>query len=348
MVKQHYNYTISLVRVLACALIVWNHLSNFMLNGFLNRWNWANIGVQVFFFMSGYLYGGRIIHDRKAWLIKQTKKIVKPYYLYLLLIIPVICFIDINSLNILNISSAFLCIQGFSLYQIDGLGQHWFVSYILFCYLLFSVFSNTSFVSRYNKIGGGKYWLIFLCCTILFQIMTIPLAMLIKFKISYILTFVIGCCYKERFVTAAHEHEKNIWDLFIFLMAILGFVVRIFIENSELSGIWGNIADMTTQYIKMIWACAIFVLFNKILPDRIWENVGSNIKGFLVYLSGITYEIYLVHEFFVHDSYISIFGEFSIMVKVFIALLSIVVTTWILCGLESIADRLSIIKKATV
>lgn len=346
MVK-HYDYTISLVRVLACILIVWNHLSNFMLDGFLNGWNWANIGVQVFFFMSGYLYGGRIIHDRKAWLIKQTKKIVKPYYLYLLFIIPVIYFIDKHSLDILNVSSAFLCIQGFSLYQIDGLGQHWFVSYILICYLLFSISSNTLLFNRLNKMGGGKYWLVFLCCTILLQIITIPLAIFIKFKIAYVMTFFIGYCYKERFVAATHESEKRIWEKSIIFMAALGIVVRFFIENSELSGFTSNIADMTTQYIKMVWACAIFVLFNKIVPESTWENVGSQTKESLVSLSGITYEIYLVHEIFVHEPYISIFGEVGIMVKVFIALLSIVVATWLLCRLESITDRLSIIKKTT-
>ncbi len=151
------NYTITIIRIFACMLIVWCHLSNNMLDGFLNRWWWSNIGVQIFFFMSGYLYGGREIDDRKVWMIKQTKKIVKPYYLSLLILIPLVIILDNNSLNILNIFSAILCIQGFGPH-INGLGQHWFISYILVCYLLTALVLSRI---KWRNFDGGKFWLYF-------------------------------------------------------------------------------------------------------------------------------------------------------------------------------------------
>lgn len=334
------NYTISIIRVIACILIVWNHLSNFMLEGFLNQWNWANVGVQIFFFISGYLYGGRVLTERKEWIIKQTKKIVKPYYLSLLILLPIVFVLDRDSLNIWNIFSACLCIQGLSV-QIEGLGQHWFVTYILICYLLYSLLVNRNIINKWINIsGGGKFWMKFMLITVLLQVLTIPLALLFSFKISYIITFLIGFCYKERFVIRNDYREKGVWEIIIITLSILGFVLRYIYEDMEAVGLFDKMMDLMTQYIKMVWACAIFAIFDRYVPQKIWKNISSSFKHKLNSLSNITYEIYLVHEFFVHKPYISLFGEIGIPAKVTIALVTIIFVTWILYRLEGYTDVL--------
>ena len=144
------NYTICLLRVIACLLIIWNHASLDIFGGWGNGWFWANIGVQIFFFMSGYLYGGREINNAKEWFLRQFKKISKPYYLYLLLFIPIIYWLDSGSLSLSKIVVELAFLEGFmSDYQIGYLGQHWFLSYILLCYLLMPL------VLTKIKIGGG-------------------------------------------------------------------------------------------------------------------------------------------------------------------------------------------------
>lgn len=329
------NYTISLLRIFACAMIVWNHMSGFMLDGFLNKWNWANTGVQIFFFMSGYLYGGRIIENRAQWITRQSKKIYKPYYLSLVILIPLVFWLDRESLSFINILTALLGLQGFGL-QIEGLGQHWFVTYILVCYLL-TVFLLSRL--RFGQPGGGRFWLCFILCALVFQIVTIPLAILIKFKSAYIMTFVIGYCYKARFSGGQRVREKNTWELVVVIGALLGIVIRYYLEGIELHGVNERLSDMTNQYIKLLWGCAAFVLFNKLIPQGIWTNVSSNSKQMLVAISGYTYEIYLIHEFFVHEPYISLFGEIGILYKAIIALISICLATILLCTLEKVGGK---------
>lgn len=329
------NYTLTIVRILACILIIWNHLSNNMLDGFLNRWWWSNIGVQIFFFMSGYLYGGREIGNRKEWMIKQTKKIVKPYYLSLLILIPLVIILDNNSLNILNITSAILCVQGFGP-QINGLGQHWFISYILVCYLFTAIILSRL---KLKKIDGRKFWLFFLLATVALQVLTIPLAILIHFKSAYIMTFVIGYCYKVRFSDMKNIKEKNIWESIIVIAALLGIAIRYFLENNDFQGLYQDMSDMTKQYIKLIWACAIFVIINHWIPQKVWDGVSDSVKQKFVVLAGCTYEIYLVHEFFVHEPYISLFGDINIIYKILMSLLAIAIATIVLCQLEKFIQK---------
>lgn len=331
-VSNRTNYTISLLRILACAMIVWNHMSGFMLEGFLNKWNWANTGVQIFFFMSGFLYGGRAIENRTQWIVKQSKKIYKPYYLSLVILIPLVLLLDSDSLNILNIVTAVLGLQGFGP-QIDGLGQHWFVTYILVCYLLTAFLLSRL---KLGRLGGGKFWFCFVLCALVFQIVTIPLAILIKFKAAYIMTYIIGYCYKARFTGGQRVREKKTWELVVVIGALFGIVIRYYLEDLQLYGVYESLSDMIVQYIKLLWGCAAFVLFNKLIPQGIWTNVSQTSKQMLVAVAGYTYEIYLIHEFFVHEPYISLFGGIGMLYKVLIALTSVCLATILLCTLEKV------------
>ena len=327
------NYTLSLLRIIACLLIVWNHMSGFMLDSFLNPWDWANIGVQIFFFISGYLYGGKLIYNRKDWIIRQSKKILKPYYLSLIILIPLVCLLDWQSLNIINSFSALLCVQGF-VWQIDGLGQHWFISYILVCY-----FVNVLILNRINftKTGSAGFWLLLVSVTILLQIITLPLYMTFTlFKSAYIMTFVIGYSYKVRFVDCCNKVEKKYFDIILIVCAFIGFIIRYYLEDLEYEGMDKVFYNLTKQYIKLIWACAIFVSINKLLPNNSWARISLGVKNKLVAFAGITYEIYLVHEFFLHTPYLSILGEVELYVKIIFSIISIIVATYLLCLLEKI------------
>lgn len=124
------NYTIDLIRIIACWLIVWNHLTGGLLDGAYNKWLWANIGVQIFFFMSGYLYGDRCVQDKKEWLKKQLRKIYTPYWIYITLFIPVVYYLSTSFITVTNCIVAYIGLQGLVPgEQIEGFGQHWFVLY---------------------------------------------------------------------------------------------------------------------------------------------------------------------------------------------------------------------------
>lgn len=148
------------------------------------------------------------------------------------------------------------------------------------------------------------------------------------------MTYIIGYCYKARFTGGQRVREKKTWELVVVIGALIGIAIRFYLEGLELYGLYEKLSDLIIQYVKLLWGCAIFVLFNKLISQSYWENASVNLKQKLVAVAGYTYEIYLIHEFFVHEPYTSLFGDIDILYKVIIAILSIYVATILLCLLE--------------
>ena len=81
------SVAISWLRTSSVILIVLCHI----LQGMDNNWAWVfNIGVQIFFILSGYLYGKKTIYDNGKWYIRRAFRILTPFYLYLLFALSVI------------------------------------------------------------------------------------------------------------------------------------------------------------------------------------------------------------------------------------------------------------------
>lgn len=317
------DYTICLLRVIACLLIIWNHASCDIFGGWGNGWLWANIGVQIFFFMSGYLYGGREIEDVKPWFLKQFKKIAKPYYLYLAVFFPIIYFLDPSVLTFTNILIELVFLEGFAPgYPIGYIGHHWFISYILLCYIL------TPFLLSKIRISGG-YWTKIIIATIILQAVTLPLALLIKLKIAYIMTFAVGYFYKVRYLDNNRLEEKRILHISIVVIALILIAVRAWLESENFIGLMDKMKDMSVQYIKLVWAFAIFIIFEHLIPSDSWKHVNERMKNRLSILSGMTYEIYIVHQFYVTDTFTQFF-PFPPVIKFVIALIFMFATGWLL------------------
>lgn len=92
---------------------------------------WLNVGVQVFFIISGFLYGQKELVNYFGWFWKQFKKIVVIYYLFILFVIVLLRLFHPECLSLYNIITSILGIG-----TLHGFGHLWFVGYIVFCYLI--------------------------------------------------------------------------------------------------------------------------------------------------------------------------------------------------------------------
>ena len=78
--RRDYDYSISFVRVCAMFFIMICHVGS--------RFNlevvgqFFNVGVPIFFLISGFLYGGKEITDAKQWLSKRLIRIYIPLLLW--------------------------------------------------------------------------------------------------------------------------------------------------------------------------------------------------------------------------------------------------------------------------
>ena len=83
------SHAIALLRGYSVIMIVLCHI----LQGLHNHWAWVlNIGVQIFFILSGYLYGKKEIIEAKSWYVQRAIKILSPFYLYVFFAILTILF----------------------------------------------------------------------------------------------------------------------------------------------------------------------------------------------------------------------------------------------------------------
>lgn len=115
------SYAISVIRIIATLLIVACHI----LQGYENRWAWVlNVGVQVFFFISGFLYGKKDIQNSFVWWKGRIKKVYLPYLCYLILCIPLFWIFASEFISVKKSLVYLFCLQGFiSNAGIQGLGH---------------------------------------------------------------------------------------------------------------------------------------------------------------------------------------------------------------------------------
>ena len=129
-ITQSESIAVSYLRVIATLLILTCHI----LQALGNRWAWVlNIGVQVFFFISGYLYGHKNIVNWKSWYINRFKKIYIPF-ISTVFIFVILLFLFNYTFSPLNIISYVFASQWFY-GNIFGLEHLWFITAVLLCYL---------------------------------------------------------------------------------------------------------------------------------------------------------------------------------------------------------------------
>lgn len=131
-INQSQSLAISYLRVTALISIFSCHI----LQALDNRWAWVlNIGVQVFFFLSGYLYGHKEIKDWHKWYKKRALKIYSPYIFIVVVWVTVYILFSNTNVSIINIVAHAANIQWF-IGGIRGLEHLWFITAIMLCYLI--------------------------------------------------------------------------------------------------------------------------------------------------------------------------------------------------------------------
>lgn len=122
------DYSISFVRCISMIFIILCHVFQYFDKEI--AW-WLNVGVQLFLFISGWLYSNKKIDNYKKFYLKEFIKILLPYYLYIL-IITILYYIFAPTIINLNDFFKSLLLCG----TLKGLSHLWFIRYIVLCYLL--------------------------------------------------------------------------------------------------------------------------------------------------------------------------------------------------------------------
>jgi peptidoglycan/LPS O-acetylase OafA/YrhL len=289
-----------------------------------------NIGVQIFFIISGFLVGYKgIDHKYRSWYIKRAKRIFVPYWIFVLVLASVYIYKGLNVCT-LDWLYLFLGLQG-SVVGVWGAGQTWFISVLLLCYLVSPII--LIMVKKIHTVANSG-----ITASSCMMVCVLPL-MFAGFKAAWVYTimtpvvlYTVACAIGFRY----REHNRiacigNGYLLPVMLIVIslgLRFAARIIIDGTP----WYD--RVIVPYTHMIAAFAIFVIFKKFFKMR-------SVPRVIQFVSDISFEIYLWHYMFTVGP-VSLFGLTGNW------LTDCVVTTVIVLAVSIVSKRLSTIIARTV
>ena len=308
------DYKISIIRILAMLSIVLCHIFQ-SLN--MQIAFWLNVGVQVFLFMSGYLYEQKTIKNNKTWIIKQFKKILVPYYIYVLCMLLLYFILVRNELTWTNILSLLSLQTLFS--PPRGLGHLWFILIILICYLITPLLQKIVKSNIYTR--RRKFVLISIICILIeclfFQnIITRNLCNIICYILGYIIAY-----EKDK------EKSKILESIVIFL-AILSNVIKVLDINCN-NIVLNSICNILTLNSHILLGSAIFIILYKLLKN-INNILNETMKKYIDKIDSYCYYIYITHHVFILGPLSIIHITPIFVVNLLIIIVCIIISSYLL------------------
>ena len=177
---------IQIIRIIAMFSIILCHLMQEMSSSLLIKSaQFFNVGVYIFLFISGLLYGRKNIDNYKQWIVKRFKTIMIPVYAFIVILSVILLFQN-------NFNFKYILIYLFDLqYFFGGMigsGHLWFITIIMICYLI------TILLNKYKTFFSKKYFIfILIVLAIILSMFSLKYSLLLW----YIIIYIIGYNFKR-------------------------------------------------------------------------------------------------------------------------------------------------------
>lgn len=282
-ITEKQSLAISYIRAFAVLLIVNSHL----LQAINNKWAWVlNVGVQIFFCMSGFLHGRNINNEIMSFIFTKAKRVYIPYIIFFTLaLVPYILF-QKDLITTQKLIGHILALQAFTK-ALNGLQHLWFITIILICYTL------TPIVEKLNYIFGFSFW----CLVFVVSIFWFSYIPYYYHYCLWILTYFVGY-----FVRIHMNYLKHLTiALVICFLAILPFYR---IQSDNYIDYWMHAVGGACFFVSICYLATFVSRLPLLKSVRVIDKYS--------------YEIYLTHGIF-------IFGPFSLLKISNIFIINIVV-----------------------
>lgn len=279
------DFSLSAIRCISMLLIISCHILQGL--GYSEAF-WVNIGVQIFFFMSGFLYGKKDIDNIHDFYKGRVEKILIPY-----IILVIIMYITEKYILGANYSKMFLLgnILGLGGYNgtLKTISHTWFISYILACYLITPIL-QLIFKNDKNKLKK------LILLIILLQVLQIYNA--INIVVPWIVNYIIGYYYSKCCKT---KRSKRIYNICIYILTILILPLHIILQenlNVELPMIIKDYGLLICNWGHVLLGSSIFIILYKLF------NILKIKNNFILKFSDkYSFFVYLVHQIFILENF---------------------------------------------
>lgn len=292
MKEREYDYSISLIRLVATFLIITCHIMQYLA---LELAWWFNVGVQIFLCMSGFLYGKKDkISDELVFFKNNIIKILVDYYVVIIPIILLFMLFVPEQLSIITTIKVLLTYG-----TLNGGGHLWYIPYCLFCYLI------TPFLSHYFE--NNKH---IIKCFLVLSMLTIVITETFfnYFNSAWIFCYILGFFLGNISDCKKIKLFRNMTLLIIAGAILLNFIqlLQDYVLELELNGIVASLYGSFCNFAYVFLGVALFIIFKAIFSIILKRGCPNFIKKLCLYTDRYSYDIYLVHQFV-------ILGPFSLM-----------------------------------
>lgn len=305
------DYSISFVRFVATIMIIVCHIYQY----YCVSWTfWFNAAIQIFFFMSGFLYANKEISDPIKFMIGRFKRILIPYYLFVvvacaigLIFAPEECtWQDVMELLVLRVDGNYLALHNL-----------WFVGHIMLLY-----FMTPLILKWMNYIEQKKKAVTVLAIILTFVGMYLFIALYTEYKPYSIICYFMGIVYGRAKVRCKKGFIISI-DIIVVVIMLISCSLQYYVQENHLQDmIDANKYDMYIEWQTVnhvLMGMGLFVVLSSIykLFNRLSKN---NLCGAFLDLSDrYSYNIYIVHQIFI----LGAFSLYAVIDNVWIATVAV-------------------------
>lgn len=294
------DYSISLVRFLAMVAIFVAHILQFFR---LDASFWLTSAVQVFLFISGYLYSKKNISNTISFYKKNLLKILIPCYAFLIPVLVIgVIFAECSMTEAIKIMLTF----NTDMYA--GIINLWFVPYIVLCYLVTPVLQKIL-----DSIENSNYCINCIVATAVFFVI---FQLIPYFSPSIMICYFAGMIYK-RMECMKYINIINTLCIFASVICVIAIVYvdkNIIIDSLLLNGVY----DIFLNISKLFIAISSFILIRKV-----YFSINIDLSKILQWSDRYSYCVYLSHQIFILGS----FSVFYMINNVAMAIVIIIVFT---------------------
>ena len=305
---------ISATRAIAMLLIIFTHLIREIPNvSFFAQI--TNAAIYTFLFLSGWLYGKKIVPDFKRWLFLRMKRLLIPVYLWILFIFT------FSALFIGKISLNSILIYVFNLQGIlggkRGIDHLWFVTAIMFCYMLTPVLQK--FKIRILELDNIKKFVLLIILLIIQVSVSILWNQQIGVYLSYLIAYTLGY-----YLTSLWDGKLSNKNLCLLTVLVLGSFFLRMISRKFFDGtaLYNAAIVANTQLILGIY---IFVFVNHFQ----FFYKGKIMTKAINFFDSFSYEMFITHYAFIVGP-LTIWGNFGIMPDSILIILATIISGYIL------------------
>lgn len=293
------DYSISCTRFVAMCFIVVCHMmqrdafSTDFYGAHIEWAFWFNIGVQMFLFISGLLYGNREIKT-VSFYKRAFPKVLVDYYVFIFSMMVLSFF---SPLLDIGIGGAFKLLTFSD--TVPGLGHLWFIPTILFCYLLTPILSEI--LNEIDQRKDVRFWVEVSLLLIIIQVVVLTLFK--SFNAAWINCFVIGMIYSR--INKRKEKNKRVFNAIVIILCLFIIPIQFRLDYwphrklpSPVLSIYGILANYGHVFLGIATVMLIRFVFHKIV-----RSAKSHNHPLLDLSDKYSYDLYLVHLIFVNSAF---------------------------------------------